>query len=91
MFCVIRSLKLAPASVVVPYQYTMIVWAVLFGWLMFGDVPDRFTLVGAAIIVAAGLYIFWREQVAARASQSPRPADPMTRTRRAPPRLPASA
>jgi len=64
--CVNRSLKLAPASVVVPYQYTMIVWAVALGWAVFGDVPDRYTIIGAAIIVAAGLYIFWREQVVAR-------------------------
>lgn len=61
--CVNRSLKLAPASVVVPYQYTMIVWAIALGWLVFGDVPDAFTLGGAAIIVAAGLYILWREQI----------------------------
>jgi drug/metabolite transporter (DMT)-like permease len=65
-FCVIRSLKLASASVVVPYQYTLILWSVLFGWQMFGELPDAYTIVGAAIIVAAGLYIFWREQVAAR-------------------------
>ena len=65
-FCVIRSLKLASASVVVPYQYTLIVWSVVFGWQMFGELPDAYTIVGAAIIVAAGLYIFWREQVTAR-------------------------
>jgi drug/metabolite transporter (DMT)-like permease len=64
--CVNRSVKLAPASVVVPYQYTMIVWAVVLGYVVFGDVPDLFTLAGAAIIIAAGLYIFWREQVQAR-------------------------
>lgn len=64
--CVNRSLKLAPASVVVPYQYTMIVWAVALGWMVFGDVPDGFTIVGGAIIIVAGLYIFWREQVVAR-------------------------
>jgi drug/metabolite transporter (DMT)-like permease len=57
-----RSLKLAPASVVVPYQYTLIVWAVIFGYFVFGDQPQTHTLLGAAIIVAAGLYIFWREQ-----------------------------
>ena len=66
LFCVVRSLKLASASVVVPYQYTLIVWSVLFGWQMFGELPDAYTIVGAAIIVAAGLYIFWREQVQAR-------------------------
>jgi len=64
--CVNRSLKLAPASVVVPYQYTMIVWAVVLGNVVFGDAPDLFTLAGAAIIIAAGLYIFWREQVRGR-------------------------
>jgi drug/metabolite transporter (DMT)-like permease len=66
LFCVVRSLKLASASVVVPYQYTLILWSVLFGWWMFGELPDAYTIVGAAIIVAAGLYIFWREQVSAR-------------------------
>ena len=64
--CVNRSLKLAAASVVVPYQYTMMIWAIILGYFVFGDVPDLFTLVGAAIIIAAGLYIFWREQVQAR-------------------------
>ena len=75
LFCVVRSLKLASASVVVPYQSTLIVWSVVFGWLMFAELPDAYTVVGAAIIVAAGLYIFWREQVAAReATFAPPPA-----------------
>src|SRR5882757_516279 len=62
LICVNRSLKLAPASVVVPYQYSMIVWAVMFGYLVFGDVPPISTIVGAAIIIGAGFYIFLREQ-----------------------------
>jgi drug/metabolite transporter (DMT)-like permease len=62
LLCVNRSLKLAPASVVVPYQYSMIVWAVIFGFAVFGDVPSWQTIVGAAIIIGAGLYIFQREQ-----------------------------
>jgi drug/metabolite transporter (DMT)-like permease len=61
--CVNLSLKVAAASVVVPYQYTIIVWAIVLGYVVFGDVPDAFTLAGAAIIILAGLYIFWREQV----------------------------
>jgi drug/metabolite transporter (DMT)-like permease len=60
--CVNRSLALAPASIVVPYQYTLIVWAILFGYLVFGDVPDTLTLIGAAIIVGAGLFIYFRER-----------------------------
>src|SRR4051794_39765421 len=62
LFCVNRSLKLAPASVVVPYQYSMIVWAVMFGFVVFGDVPSPATVLGASIIISAGLYIFLRER-----------------------------
>src|ERR1043166_2809293 len=73
-FSVIRALKLASASVVVPYQYTLIVWSVVFGWLIFAELPDGYTIAGAAIIVVAGLYIFWREQARAReADLQPRP------------------
>ena len=69
--CVNRSLKLAPASVVVPYQYTIIVWAIVLGYVVFGDVPDAFTLSGAFIIIASGLYIFWREQTRGEPEQPP--------------------
>lgn len=62
LFSVNRSLKLAPASVVVPYQYSMIVWAIMFGIVVFGDVPSWPTMAGAAIIIGAGLYIFLRER-----------------------------
>ncbi|MBV5268952.1 MAG: DMT family transporter [Afipia sp.] len=65
--CVNRSLKLAPASVVVPYQYTMIIWAVIFGYVVFGDVPSIAMLAGAAVIILAGLYIFLRERELVRA------------------------
>ena len=62
LLCVNRSLKLAPASTVAPYQYSMILWAVMFGYVVFGDVPQPPTALGAAIIVGAGLYIFLRER-----------------------------
>lgn len=57
-----RSLILAPATVVVPYQYSMIIWAVIFGYLVFNDVPTIHVLIGAAVIIAAGIYIFLRER-----------------------------
>ncbi|MBS3649964.1 DMT family transporter [Pseudaminobacter sp. 19-2017] len=60
--CINRSLKLAPAATLVPFQYTLLVWALVFGWLFFGDVPRPNILIGAAIIVSAGLFIFFREQ-----------------------------
>ena len=68
--CVNQSLVLAPASTVVPYQYATIVWAVLFGYLVFGDVPDAYMIAGAAIIIAAGLFIFLREKQLARRDAS---------------------
>ena len=64
LVCVNRALKLAPASVVAPYQYSFILWAVILGYLVFGDVPTVPLLIGAAIIVAAGLFLFWRERAA---------------------------
>jgi drug/metabolite transporter (DMT)-like permease len=57
-----RSLLLAPASTVVPYQYTLIVWALLFGAVFFDETPRVSMLVGAAIITASGVFIFLREQ-----------------------------
>jgi drug/metabolite transporter (DMT)-like permease len=62
LLCVNRSLKLAPASAVAPYQYSMIVWAVMFGYFVFGDVPSPATVIGATIIIGAGIYIFLRER-----------------------------
>ena len=44
--------------------------AVLFGWWGFGEVPDAYTIVGATLIIATGLYIYARERVAARGVQS---------------------
>jgi len=60
--CVNHALRLAPAAAVVPYQYTMILWGVIFGYVFFGDLPDALTLAGGALIIAAGMFIFLREQ-----------------------------
>jgi drug/metabolite transporter (DMT)-like permease len=65
-----RALKLAPASTVVPYQYTLIVWAIILGYLVFGDLPSLHTVIGALIIVAAGVVIFLDEQRTARAGRT---------------------
>lgn len=63
---VTQSLRMAPASVVVPYQYTLILWGMLFGYLFFGEVIGPLPLAGAGIIVGAGLFIFLREQALKR-------------------------
>ncbi|MBP0445966.1 DMT family transporter [Roseomonas sp. SSH11] len=64
--CVTHSLRLAPASAVMPLHYTLIPWGMLFGYLFFGEVLTPLTLLGGAIIVGAGLFIFWREQALRR-------------------------
>ncbi len=58
-----RSLKLAPASLLAPLQYSLLLWAILLGYLFFGDLPDRQVLIGSAVIVLAGLFIFHRKKV----------------------------
>ena len=57
----IRALQLAPAAVIQPFTYTLLLWAVIIGYLGFGDLPDRWTVLGGAAIVGAGLYTAVRE------------------------------
>jgi len=62
-FILIKALELAPASVLQPFNYMMLVWAMLVGYFVFGDFPDLWTIGGGAVIVASGLYIIYREQL----------------------------
>ena len=64
--CIIRSFSLAEASVVAPFGYVGILFATLWGIVLFGEYPDAFTIVGALVIVGAGLYVWHRETRAAR-------------------------
>lgn len=61
-FCLIRSLRIAPASVVSPFSYSTLIWASGFSFVLFGELPDKWVYIGAALIVASGLYILYREQ-----------------------------
>ena len=56
--------RLAPASVLAPFIYTEIVWMIGLGYLVFGDVPNSWTLGGVAVVIASGLYLLYRERVA---------------------------
>ncbi len=60
------SLRLGPVSVVVPMDYSSLLWATLLGWLVFGTLPASATWIGAPVIVGSGLYIVWREHVRRR-------------------------
>lgn len=67
-FCLIRAFRSAPASLVVPFSYSSLIWATLFGFAVFGTLPDQWTLLGASLIIASGLYIFYREAAKPAAS-----------------------
>jgi drug/metabolite transporter (DMT)-like permease len=57
------SLRFAPVSAVVPMDYSSLIWATLYGWLIFGMLPTPYTWIGAPVIIASGLYIVWRERL----------------------------
>jgi drug/metabolite transporter (DMT)-like permease len=65
-----RSLHLAPAAAVTPFYYLMLVWSLIIGFLVWGDVPTASLLIGSAIVVATGLFLFLRE---ARLQRRPPP------------------
>ncbi len=68
-FLLIAGHRLAPASVLAPFIYTQIVWTATAGYAVFGDVPNRWTLAGCAVVIASGLYLLYRERmVGARTS-----------------------
>jgi drug/metabolite transporter (DMT)-like permease len=60
----IRAFRAAPASVVAPFSYSSLIWAAIFGFVIWGDWPDLWTWAGAALIIGSGLYIFHRERMA---------------------------
>ena len=62
--------RYAPGSLLAPFMYAQIVWAVLFGFLIFGDLPDAFTWTGAVVVVVSGIYLAWREMRAARRARA---------------------
>ncbi|HRK23577.1 MAG TPA: DMT family transporter [Beijerinckiaceae bacterium] len=62
----IQAQRRTEAPVLAPFLYTQIIWMTLAGYLVFGDVPDRWTLVGGTVVIASGLYLLHRERVRAR-------------------------
>lgn len=59
----ILVMRAGEVSFSAPFRYTGLVWALVLGWLVFGDWPDQITLLGAAIVVASGLFALYRERV----------------------------
>jgi drug/metabolite transporter (DMT)-like permease len=67
---IIAAFRRASAGVIAPLEYTALLWAVLYGWWFWGDLPDARTWVGAGIIIASGLFVIHRERIAQRQSRT---------------------
>jgi drug/metabolite transporter (DMT)-like permease len=63
---IIMAMRTGEISFIAPFRYTSLLWAIALGILLIGEMPDRFMLIGSAIVVAAGLYAFYRETITQR-------------------------
>ena len=72
-YLLVKAYRLAPASVLAPAGYLHLLWSAFFGLLIFGDLPDQWTLLGAGILIGSGLYIFHRERSDFPPVPTPRP------------------
>lgn len=66
---VVAAVRLGEIGAIAPFRYSGLLWALLLGWLLFGEFPRWITLAGAAIVVATGLFTFYRERQLARAAR----------------------
>lgn len=62
-YLLIAAHRIAPASLLAPFSYTQIIWMMMLGIILFGQIPDRMTLLGGMIVIASGLYVLHRERV----------------------------
>lgn len=70
-----QAFRYTPAAVCAPFSYTAMIWAIVFGYLVWGDVPTPLLLLGAALVAASGIYILYRETIRHRAkAPAPSPA-----------------
>ncbi len=61
-WCVIRAFSRAPAALLTPFSYLQMIWAIAYGWLLFGQLPDLASGLGMAVIVGSGLALAWFER-----------------------------
>ena len=66
----IQAMRHGDVAVVAPFRYSVIIWAIIVGFLVWGDIPDALTLIGTTIIIITGIYTFYRERRLARQSAS---------------------
>ncbi len=60
-YMIVEAFRLCEAALVAPFKYTSVLWAIVLGYLIFGDIPELETLVGVSVVISSGLYILHRE------------------------------
>ncbi len=75
-YCLSQAYRLGPASVVTPFEYSALPWAVVWGFLIWGDLPDGLGIAGILLVVGSGLYVLHREAVLGRKTVTGRPMRP---------------
>ena len=60
-YLLIKGFEVAPASMLAPFIYTQLIWVTIIGYIVFGNFPDGFTLLGGVVVIASGLYVWRRE------------------------------
>jgi drug/metabolite transporter (DMT)-like permease len=65
---VVMVMRAGDIGLIAPFRYMALFWAILLGYLAFGALPDRWTVIGAAIVVATGIFTLWRERRLRRAA-----------------------
>jgi drug/metabolite transporter (DMT)-like permease len=63
VMCLTHAFRLAPVATISPFEYSALIWATLLGFLLWGELPDTYTLIGASIVISSGLYIVYREYI----------------------------
>jgi len=63
VMCLTHAFRLAPVATISPFEYSALIWATLLGFLLWGELPDTYTLIGASIVISSGLYILYRETI----------------------------
>ena len=69
-YCSVATMRVGDVAIVSSFRYTVMLWAIALGWLVFGDIPDVWTILGMIVILGAGLFTMWRERrLSKRANQ----------------------
>ncbi len=70
------SYRFAPVSIIAPFDYTTLLWSLLLGFAVFGELPEPLVLAGAGLVILAGLFVIWHERRLSAGARRAAPADP---------------